>query len=369
MTSPSVPDDRQRADEWSARPRLVSSTLKGHHHVLHVWPLEDRTWVKCREPRAELLWFDRRCFKSEEQLLRALKEHRIECVPDVVDLGGVDVQAFIEGRTVGARRWWSSRRVPDPIFDQLVNLFRETVRIRPDMLKAERRCESEDRPEDGDTDSFLERLIVFMQEQVYEPNRPVFEKLFQELGIGDESFDRLRKRVYGLTRRPFCLLHADLHRKNLIVDRQGRLWVIDWELAMLGDPLYDLATHLYLMRYPAHQENRMIQEWCRVVDRVRPGTSLGWEQDLPRILEFKRVQSVFTDVIRESLKLRQRDDFNWAGLPLAAARLHRILTAAAEPLGSRTVPTHPQIVAALVHWHRQTGTRTGTRPKPLPDAS
>ncbi|MFJ8538695.1 phosphotransferase [Streptomyces sp. NPDC093591] len=321
-------------------------------HVL----LADRTWIKCREPRAEILWFDRRCFKSEEELLRVLKRHDVACVPDVVAIGGTDFQRFIEGHTVGARRWWSSRRVSDAIFDQLVDVFRQMVRIRPHMLKAERRCEPEDRPEDGDTDGFLERLIVFMEEQVYGRNRPQFAGLFQELGVADESFTRLRKAVSGLTSRPFCLLHADLHRKNLIVDPRGRLWVIDWELAMVGDPLYDLATHLYLMRYPAWQEGRMAQEWCRVVERVHPGSSRGWEQDLPRILEFKRAQSVFTDVIRVALKLREQAEFNWVGVPAAAARLQRILTAAAEPIGLEKVPAHQQIMAALVRWHRETDT-------------
>ncbi|MGW1211279.1 phosphotransferase [Streptomyces sp. NPDC002499] len=359
MTSPPVPDSRPHADELGVDARLVMRRpFEGYHHVTHVLSLADQTWIKFREPRAEILWFDRRCFTSEEELLRALKELKIACVPEVVDVGGTGFQGFIEGRTVGSRRWWSSRRVPDAVFDQLVELFREMTRIRPGMLTAERRCEADDRPDDGDTDGFLERLIVFMEDRVYGGNRRQFEGLFRELGVTDESFTLLRKRVSGLTRRPFCLLHADLHRKNLIVDPRGRLWVIDWELAMLGDPLYDLATHLYLMRYPEFQEARMIEEWCRIAENVRPGSSLGWQEDLPRILEFKRAQSVFTDVIRESLRLRAGAELNWIGLPLAAWKLHRILRAAAEPLGLEQVPTHKEITTALVNWHKQMPSRS-----------
>jgi hypothetical protein len=355
MTSPSIPDSRPQADHLSADLRLVRSPLKGNHHVLHLFALEDRTWIKCREPRAEILWLDRRCFTSEEELLRALRAHQIECVPDVVGIGDTDFQRFIEGRTLPLRRWWASGRVSDAIFDQIVDLFREMMRIRPGMLAAERRCKPEDRPEDGDTDGFLERLIVFMEDQVYERNRPRFEGLFTDLGVTGESFTSLRKSVSGLTTRPFCLLHADLHRKNLIVDPRGRLWVIDWELAMLGDPLYDLATHLYLMRYPDGQRSRMVQEWRRVFERAFPDESRGWEEDLERILDFKRAQSVFTDVIRVSLKLSRNGNFNWFGLPLAAAKLRRILIAAARPLGLETVPTHAQIMAALVRRRRETG--------------
>ncbi|MFI6659612.1 phosphotransferase family protein [Streptomyces sp. NPDC050523] len=335
-------------------PGLVRETFTGYHHVTYVLPWEGRLWVKCREPREEILWFDRRCFNSEEELLRALRQLDTVCVPDIVGIGGTPFQRFIEGRTVGDRRWWSSRRVPDAIFDQLAHLFREMVQIKPNMLKAERRCDTEDRPEGGDTDGFLERLIVFMEEKVYDRNRAAFEDLFQELGVGDDSFAQLRKRVLGLTERPFCLLHADLHPKNLIIDAGGQLWAIDWELAMLGDPLYDLATHLYLMRYPAGQGERMVQEWCRVVEGVSPGSSRGWERDLSRILDFKRAQSVFTDVIRESKQLGMRPGLSWVELVRAAGKLHRILSAAAEPLGlTDNVPSRTGIAEALSRWHER----------------
>jgi aminoglycoside phosphotransferase (APT) family kinase protein len=46
--------------------------------------------------------------------------------------------------------------------------------------------------------------------------------------------------------RPFRLLHTDLHRKNMIVSR-GRTYFLDWELALWGDPVYDLAVHLHKM--------------------------------------------------------------------------------------------------------------------------
>ncbi|MFR0353447.1 phosphotransferase [Streptomyces sediminimaris] len=367
MTTHSAPDSRPRPDQVSVDASLVMPRpLEGYHHVTHVWSLADRsrTWIKIREPRDRILWFDRRCFQSEEDLLRALKKLDVACVPEVVEVGDTGFQGFIEGRTVGTWRWWASRRVPDAVFDQLVELFRETARIKPDMLTAERRCTADDRPKDGDSGGFLERLIFFMRSQVYEANKLAFGELFRKLGVTDESFSRLEEHVSGLTGRPFCLLHADLHRKNLIVDPNGRLWVIDWELAMVGDPLYDLATHLYLMRYPKTQADRMAQEWCRVVERVSPGSSFGWEQDLPRYLAFKRAQSVFTDVIRESLKLRERNRFNWPALPGTTRKLHRILAAAAEPLGLATVATQAQIMSALIQWHRTTPTHLRKTPDP-----
>ncbi|MFF8016077.1 phosphotransferase [Streptomyces sp. NPDC007929] len=347
----------------SGDPSLVKGPLKGYHHETYVLSLPGRAGaVKVREPRAEILWFDRRCFGSEEELLKALQPH-LSRIPDIVDVGGMALQAFIEGRTLGEQRR-PGRRVCDGTFGQIVDVFGEMVRITPDMLDVERRCEDRDRAEDGDSDGFLERLVVFVEKQVYEKNHRNFAGLFHALGISEESFTLLRKQVLGLRERPFCLLHADLHRENFVLDPRQRLWVIDWELAMLGDPLYDLATHLYLMRYPADQEQRMVGAWCRVVEETRAGGSAGWEQDLPKILDFKRAQSVFTDVIRVALSLREEWGFNWVAVPVAAARLQKILTAAARPLGLTRVPSRSQIMTALVRWHGDRGAAQDDRPMP-----
>jgi hypothetical protein len=354
MTPHLVSGTRQRAEEVSHDASVVKGPLKGYHHETYVLALPDGTQtVKFREPRAEILWYDRRCFTSEEELLRALKGH-ITRIPDVHDVAGMSMQGFIVGRTLAARSW-SGRSVSDAIRDQILDLVREMVRITPDMLNVKRRCTEWDRPEDGDTDGFLERLIVFIEDQVYKKN-PRFAGLFHDLGVDGDSFTRLRKNVSGLTQRPFCLLHADLHRQNFVVDPRGQLWTIDWELAMLGDPLYDLATHLYLMRYPEEQERRMAQEWRRVVERIRPDSAVGWERDLPVLLDFKRAQSVFTDVIRVSLSLCDGTGFNWAGLPWAARKLQKVLASAAEPLELDEVRSHKQIMAALVRWHREQST-------------
>jgi len=177
------------------------------------------------------------------------------------------------------------------------------------------------------------------------------------LGVGGESFVRLKKKMSGLRRRPFGLLHADLHRKNFVVDSRGQLWTIDWELAMLGDPLYDLATHLYLMRYPEDQQRRMAAEWSRVVEKAKPGGSYGLADDLDVLLDFKRAQSVFTDVIRVSLSLGDGTGFNWAALPWAARKLQRVLAAAAGPLELAEVPSHLEIMAALTRRTRCVGSQ------------
>ncbi|MFI9379060.1 phosphotransferase [Streptomyces parvulus] len=350
---------RQRAEAMNDGPSLVKGPLKGYHHETYVLSPPGGTGrVKLREPRATSLWFDRRCFQSEEELLRGLKG-RIDRVPEVVDVEGMGLQTFIEGRTLGDHRR-GGRTVPDSAFDQIVGVFRQMVPITAETLHVERRCSPEDAPEDGDTDAFLKRLVVFVQDQVYAANLQEFGTLFAQLGILDEALVHLEKNVAGLSERPFCLLHGDLHRENFIIDPQGDLWTIDWELAMVGDPLYDLATHLYLMRYPVDQEERLIERWCDVVEQIRSGSSHAWRNDLRLITEFKKGQSVFTDTVRAAKALRDETGFRWAALPRVAAKLHGVLAAAAGPLGLEDVPSRREVAAALVRRHRESA---GVRPE------
>ncbi|WP_307132275.1 aminoglycoside phosphotransferase family protein [Streptomyces aurantiacus] len=340
--------------EASGNADVVEGPLRGYHHETYVFPLpgavgagQSVRW-KCREPYSDLLWFDRRCFASEEQLLTALSG-RISGIPDIFQVSGTGLQRFIEGGTLGSLHK-STRKVPDDLFDQIIGLFGELTRVTPETLPIDRMCKLEDRPPDGDTDGFLERLIQFAEQRVYVQNLERFKFLFEALGVDGDSFKSLRKHVSGLKERPFCLLHADLHRENFIVDSERKLWTIDWELAMFGDPLYDLATHLYLMRYPLRQERRMAEQWCTTVEKIRPGSSNGVEVDLPRLLDYKRAQSVFTDVIREALSLDAEPDHR-RRLARAGAKLRRILADAALPLGLDSVPSAGRIVTALEQWH------------------
>ncbi|MFD7060450.1 phosphotransferase [Streptomyces sp. NPDC059906] len=366
MSPQSASPARLRAVEVSGDASAVEGPLRGYHHETYVVPLPGATGAadgarwKCREPRGGLLWFDRRCFVSEEQLLRAL-QGRITGVPDVFEVGGLPLQRFVEGRTLGSLHG-AGRAVPEGFTRQIVRLFGEMAAVTARTLPVERRCSFEDRPADGDTDGFMERLVRFTEQRVYAENLPRFGSLYATLGLDDDAFGRLRKHVAGLRERPFCLLHADLHRENIIVDADRRLWTIDWELAMVGDPLYDLATHLHLMRYPSRQGPRVAEQWSRTVEAVRPGGTRGWREDLDRVVGYKRAQSVFTDVVREAVSLGRRARSAGPGVGGAAARLHAVLTGAALPLGLESVPGPAEIGTALVRWGRAHPDEEGALP-------
>ncbi|GAA2293537.1 phosphotransferase [Streptomyces kunmingensis] len=334
----------------------IEGPLKGHHHETYVITLaapgagtEAVRW-KCREPRQGLLWFDRRCFASEEVVVEALNG-RVERVPELIETKGVRLQRFVEGVTLGSR-YRAGTAVPEPLVRQILEVVRQLAGIRPASVTVRCVCEPEDRATDGDSAGFLTRLIHFTEVHVFQKHQDEYGALFAALGVHEVAFKYLRERAADLHGRPFTLLHADLHRENLILDGAGQLWVIDWELAIFGDPLYDLATHLHLMRYPEPQRRRVTELWR---DVLREEGARGLDEDLPMLLDYKRAQSVFTDVIRAALTLVEVADARAraARLPEAARKLRGVLLRGAAPLGIHSVPSARTIAAALDSWLRK----------------
>ncbi|MFJ9035028.1 phosphotransferase family protein [Streptomyces sp. NPDC102406] len=334
---------------------VVEGPLTGAHHETYVFPLRagqgarQVRW-KSRAARAGLVRFDRRCFASEADVVRAVSR-RVRRVPEFIEVGGAGLQRFIEGETL-ARLCPPGDPVPGRLVLQIVDVFRELVSVTDRTVGMERGHTPPGRADERDTGACLDGLMSFVEESVYEAHADAFGGLFLALGVDRDALRRLRRFVAGLRERPLCLVHGDLHRRNLIVDAGGELWVIDWELAMIGDPLYDLATHLHLMGYPLPQEREVTRLWCEAVEEVRPGASAGWRRDLPLLLGFKRAQSVFTDVIRRGLELRAEGTPEAARLWRAALGLHGVLAHGALPLGLEGVPSVRHISAALAQWCR-----------------
>lgn len=332
-------------------------SFQGYHRTWHV-----HGRYKCAEPHDEALWFDRRCFVSEDELLAELGSRRVPRIPQVRQLpDGPLLQSFIEGEALDRTcppgtpvRYWYRR--------QIMARFRQLAAISPDQVTSSRSCEEQERPGNGDSGGFFRALISFTREEAYRKRLPEYGPLFRRLGVSDHAVAAgswLDDRARNLARRPFCLLHGDLHRANLIVDRRRRLWTIDWELAMVGDPLYDLATHLYLMDYPARQEERVKKSWRRAVTAELPGADAGMDEDLPVYLAYKRVQSVYTDIVRQAHRRLT---------PHTATVVRNVLARAADVLGvaEADLPSRREITRAYAEHARS---RRALPPAPSPEGA
>nr|WP_274595140.1 aminoglycoside phosphotransferase family protein [Streptomyces sp. E2N166] len=120
-------------------------------------------------------------------------------------------------------------------------------------------------------------------------------ELARELGLPDNV--RLAEILtrHTLSRRRPVLLHGDLNPWNLVRRPDGGLTLIDWEMAMVGDPLYDLVRHMHLTPTRPEIRDRMFRRWER---RLPPDCARNWHDDWRVYRWIETVRSAYIDLHR-----------------------------------------------------------------------
>jgi aminoglycoside phosphotransferase (APT) family kinase protein len=122
------------------------------------------------------------------------------------------------------------------------------------------------------------------------------QQLARTLGLPDG--ERLRRILSGraVTVRAPSLLHGDLNPWNLVRGSGGTtLTIIDWEMAMVGDPLYDLVRHMHLTPTRSEIRDRMFRRWARTLPAAR---TADWERDWHVYRGIEIVRSAYVDLDR-----------------------------------------------------------------------
>jgi aminoglycoside phosphotransferase (APT) family kinase protein len=352
------------------RRRPGGATVIGHHNRNYIASLgrplayllgadSGQTRAKFRMP-FETVEVVPRHWRREADVLRVVSERLGEVPRCLADFGTWSVHQYLAGSSLADEI--PKGPVGPDLLKALAAFFARLAHVPVDALPAP----PGDWPADGDSTGFLRRLARFTEQRVHLPNRPRFGRLFEAVGVPRNAVDRFLSSVPDLTRRPFALLHTDVHRANVVLtpaehgDR--RVAVIDWELALYGDPLHDLATHLVRMDYDESERDLMTELWAGAM-RAAGHTDMtaGLDRDLRRYLDFEYAQSVFPDIMRAALALpaRPRDahfDTAAEGVCRALRRAWRPLALGGEPLAERAA------AHALRQWH--TADRSRRRPKP-----
>lgn len=125
--------------------------------------------------------------------------------------------------------------------------------------------------------------------------------------------------------RPFRIIHADLHRKNMIV-RGTETVFLDWELALFGDPVCDVAIHLHKMSYLPSEREQLLSAWSA----AEPDAAQGhWEQDIAVYLRHEQIKSAVLDAVRYA-KVLAEGSRTPAGEQILVASLTQKLRVAAS---------------------------------------
>ncbi|WP_405645591.1 phosphotransferase [Streptomyces sp. NBC_00019] len=359
MTGGRAISDRPDAvyEAFIRRAADLGQASRGFHNQNYFLPLtepvarlvdrEPGTSVTVRIRRAEALPVVIRTWQDEAEILAAIKgilPHVPECL---VKRNGFAIHRFVEGVPLSSVCDYG-KPVDTLLIKALAGLLAQMAQVRRGALPPL----PAGWPNNDDTDSqgFLQTLALMADRQIRQPNWRDFGGLFAALGIPQDALTRFAERVPAMARRPYSLLHADLHRDNLIMSYGGDppLICVDWELATYGDPLHDLATHLVRMRYPAHQWDEVIDAWADAMQQIRPAAVNGLAKDLRHYVDFERAQSVFPDVMRAAQSLQDVPDQK--SLDEAKAEVRRALEAAAVPLRLSNIPDEQEIERILFRW-------------------
>ncbi|MCX5056092.1 MULTISPECIES: phosphotransferase family protein [unclassified Streptomyces] len=333
----------------------LGQATSGHHNKNYMLPLtepmarllrrEVGTPVTVRVRRKDALPVVIRTWDNEAEILQAIKgilPHVPECL---VKREHFAIHSYVEGVPLSSI-CGNDKPVDALLVKALAGLFAQMTQVRREALPALPMAW----PQNKDSQGFLHALAHQADQQIRRPNWHAFGGLFAALGISEDALTRFAERVPAMKRRPYSLLHADLHRDNLIVSYGGDppLICVDWELATYGDPLHELATHLVRMHYPDHQWDEVVGAWANAMETTRPAAVSGLDKDLHHYVEFERAQSVYPDVMRAARSLEGSIDQK--SLDDATAAVRRALEAAAKPLRLRAVPNLEEIERILFRW-------------------
>ncbi|MFG2560052.1 phosphotransferase family protein [Streptomyces sp. NPDC048496] len=247
------------------------------------------------------------------------------------------VHHFIEGRVLDS---FSPRgsSVPGHVLGDVVAVMDQLARIPQEKAPAL----PAHWPASGDSAGFG-CLLADLTRQVHATYEDEYAAVFAELGIPERPLAVVDARWAELASRPFAVLHADLHRKNMIV-AGGVTWFLDWELALWGDPMYEIAIHFHKMDYPDDQRAEVLRRWC---ERLPAAATAGPVSDLDLYLAHERLKSAIVDTVRYSKQLA-------AAAPpereFLIGRLAKKLNAAHRVWGEAPDMTPERVARALAPW-------------------
>lgn len=140
------------------------------------------------------------------------------------------------------------------------------------------------------------------------------------------------------------LVHADLHAENLVIGPNGTLWILDWELAVIADPVWEAAVSVHRTKWPDETARSTATDlWLESLREV------GDEVQVARRYEIYRTLEIWKSLLVDSVKYPNdiRDDR--AMLDARTDSFHRKLIAGRDLFGCSDL-SRDEVRALLSEW-------------------
>jgi aminoglycoside phosphotransferase (APT) family kinase protein len=145
-------------------------------------------------------------------------------------------------------------------------------------------------PIDGD---FFGGLLAFLN-RIYEGADTEEQAFLAAVGLPEHPFSPAHHVLRSNFRRP-RLCHGDLQRTNVLA-HGAELSLLDWELAVWADPLWDIAAHIHRAGYPPEHEPQVLSTLLDTIPDWT-GSETEWA-DYQTYLRVERFRSLVLDALR-----------------------------------------------------------------------
>ena len=140
---------------------------------------------------------------------------------------------------------------------------------------------------DENTYSIVRAVLI----ETYERMRAQDDDVLTALGL--PSVEQLTSLTEAAVheRKP-VLAHGDIHRRNLRAGAiPGQVQLIDWEMALVGDAVYDLAVALWKLKLTSRDQQTFLKLWESMLP---PDRTDGWSED---VWTYSRLESLKTAIV------------------------------------------------------------------------
>ncbi|WP_040698362.1 aminoglycoside phosphotransferase family protein [Nocardia vinacea] len=147
---------------------------------------------------------------------------------------------------------------------------------------------------------------------------------------------------HAQSERALTLVHSDLHPANLLVNDQG-VWILDWELAIAADPIWEAAVALHRTPWPtADIEAQVTGLWLELYD-------IDSASDLLR--QYRTIET-WKSLIVDSARFPEHITADPSCLDSQAQRFHELVTAGTKSCGC-AVLSLGEVRDLLARWAKQ----------------